>query len=115
MRSIPAVFKDDRDKLAAVAVILCSMFFLFIPGLIVILGLRQYVSESTYEISKAFFNFELLLFLISLFFMVPIIGWLAGIILAPLMAIFNIVIVVIDLCAAAKGAEVKVPVWFEFV
>ena len=115
MKKIPAVFKDDRDKLAAVAVILCSMFFLFIPGLIVILGLKQYVSENTYEISKAFFNFELLLFIVSLFFMVPIIGWLAGIILAPLLAIFNIVLVIINLCAVAKVAEVKLPVWFEFV
>jgi len=115
MRSIPAVFKDDRDKLAAVAVILCSMFFLFIPGLIVILGLRQYVSENTYEIAKSFFNFELLLFLISLFFMVPIIGWLAGIILAPFLAILNVILCIIGICAVAKGSEVKIPVWFEFV
>lgn len=115
MKKIPAVFKDDKDRLAAVAVILCSMFFMFIPGLIVILGLKQYVSENTYEISKAFFNFELLLFLVSLFFLVPIIGWLAGLFLGPLLAILNIIVVILNLCAIAKVGEVKLPSWFEFV
>lgn len=115
MKIVPSVFNDDRDKLAAVAVVLCSMFFSFLPGLVVLLFLKEKVSANTYEISKGFFNFELLLFLISLIVVIPLIGWIAGAILIPVMAIFNIVIIVIDLCAIAKGAEVKVPEWFSFL
>lgn len=115
MKKIMPSFKDDTDKIIVVAVLILSMFFLFLPGLLVILFGKNYVSESSYEISKGFFNFELLLFLISLLFAVPVIGWIAGVILAPLFAIFNIIIIVIDLCAISKGAELKIPVWFEFV
>jgi uncharacterized membrane protein len=82
---------------------------------VVIFGLKDKVSESTLNISKAFFNFELMLLLVSLLFMIPILGWLLGVILGPLMIILNVVIVVINLCAVAKGAEAKVPVWYEFI
>lgn len=115
MKIITPVFKDDRDKIAAVATVILSLFFVFIPALLVVLFLREKISEGTYEIAKAFLNFELLLFLISLFFAVPIIGWLMAIILAPLMCIYNAIIVILALCAIAKGAEVKIPVWYEFI
>ena len=115
MKVITPVFKDDRDKIAAVATIILSLFFVFIPALLVVLLLKEKIGESTYQIAKAFLNFELLLFIISLFFMIPIIGWLLAVILAPLMCIFNAIIVILALCAVAKGGEVKVPVWYEFI
>ena len=115
MKVITPVFKDDTDRVAAIATILLSLFLVFIPGLIVVLFLKDKISEGTYEIAKAFLNFELLLFLISLFFAIPIIGWLVGVILAPIMCIFNAIIVILALCAVAKGGEVKIPVWFEFI
>ena len=61
MKKIMPVFKDEKDKVVAVAMIIASMFLVFIPALLVVLFGKSYVSESTYEISKAFFNFELLL------------------------------------------------------
>ena len=64
MKAIAPVFKDDRDKLVAVATIILSLFFMFIPALLVVIFLREKISEGTYNIAKAFFNFELLLFLI---------------------------------------------------
>ena len=115
MKVITPVFKDERDKIAAVATILLSLFFVFIPALLVVLFLKEKVSVGTYEIAKAFLNFELMLFIISLFFAIPIIGWLLAIILAPLMCIYNAIIVILALCAVGKGAEVKIPVWYEFV
>jgi len=115
MKAISPVFKDDRDKIAAVATIILSLFFMFIPALLVILFLKDKISETSYEIAKAFLNFELLLFIISLFFAVPVIGWVVAIILGPLMCIFNAIIVILALCAVAKGSEIKVPVWYEFI
>ena len=115
MKRIEPVFKDDKDKLITLAMIVCSLFFIFIPSLIVIFIPKQYISETTYEISKAFFNFELLMFLISLFFMIPIIGWLAACFVAPIMMILNVIIVVINLCALAKKDTIKVPVLYEFI
>ena len=115
MKEITPVFKDDTDKLITLAMIIASAFFIFIPSLVVIFVPKKYISDSTYSIAKAFFNFELLLFLISLFFMVPIIGWLAGLFIAPVLMILNIIIVIIDICALAKGSAIKVPVFFEFI
>ena len=115
MKKIMPSFKDEKDKVIAVAMIITSMFLVFVPALLVVLFGKNYVSESTYEISKAFFNLELLLFLISLIFVIPIIGWVLGTILGPLMMVFNVVICIINLCAVAKGGETKIPVGYEFV
>ena len=111
---IPA-FKDDRDKIILVAMIVTSMFFMFIPSLIVVLCLKEQISSNSYQIAKSFLNLELLLFLVSLIFAIPLIGWLIGVILAPLMMIFNIIICVLALCAIGKNQEVNVPVPFNFI
>ena len=115
MKKFVPSFKDERDKIAGVATIILSMFLCFIPALIVVLFLKEQVSEGTYEIAKAFFNFELRLFLISLIFFIPVIGWVLGFIGGPIIMIFNIVICIINLCAVAKNSEIKVPVPYEFV
>jgi hypothetical protein len=115
IKKILSEVKDDTDKIILVAMLICTMFFIFIPALIVVLFMKNYISESTYNISKAFLNFELLMFLVSLLFAVPVIGWIAGFVLAPVMGIFNIVIVVIDLCAIAKKSELIIPVPYEFI
>ena len=115
MKKVIPMFKDDRDKIIVVAMIVTSMFFIFVPALLVVLLLKEKISENSYQIAKMFLNFELLLFLISLIFVIPVVGWLLGVILAPLMMIFNVIICVINLCAVAKGVEVKVPVPYEFI
>ena len=115
VKSILPVFKDEQDKIIVVAMIIASMFLVFIPALLVVLFLKERVSEGSFAISKMFLNFELLLFLISLIFAVPLIGWLLGVVLGHLMMIGNIIICIINLCAVAKGAEIKVPVPYEFI
>lgn len=115
MRKFTPTFKDDRDRLITLAMFISSIFLIFIPSLIVIFIPKDYISESTYEMGKSLFNFELLLFLISLLFIVPIIGWIIGFILAPIMMIFNVIIIIIDLCAIAGGNEVKIPEPYKFI
>ena len=115
MKRFMPEFKDDTDKIILVAMFISSIFFVFIPPLVVILLLKEKASESTYEISKAFLNFEIGMFLISLLFIIPVIGWLIGIIGAPVLAIINIVVIVVALCDIAKGAEVKIPVIYDFI
>lgn len=115
MKSFIPEFKDDTDKIITVAMLVTSIFFIFIPALVVMLLLKEQVSERSYEITKAFLNFEITMFLISLLFLIPIVGWLAGIVGAPILAIVNIVIVVMALCGIAKGSEVKIPVPYEFI
>lgn len=115
MKTFIPEFKDDTDKIITVAMFITSIFFIFIPALVVILLLKDQVSERSYEITKAFLNFEIIMFLISLLFLIPIIGWLVGIVGVPIMAIINIVIIVMALCSVAKGSEVKIPVPYEFI
>lgn len=115
MKKIMPNFKDDKDKIIAVGMIVLSMFLIFVPSLIVVLFLKDQVSEETYQISKMFLNFELLLFLLSLVFMIPVIGWLLGLIIAPIMTIANIILCIINLCAIAKVQEVRLPVPYEFI
>ena len=115
MKSVLPLFKDDRDKIITVAMVVASMFFIFIPALVVVLLLKERISESSYAIAKSFLNLELLLFLISLIFMIPVLGWFLGVVLGPLMMIFNVIICILALCAIVKGAEVKIPVPYEFI
>ncbi len=115
MKEINAVFKDDKDRVITLAMLITTMFFIFVPSLIVVFIPKNYISESTYEIAKTLFNFELLLFLISLFFMVPVIGWIVGFIVAPILCIWNIIIVIINLCAMAGDGNIKIPEFYKFI
>ena len=115
MKRVTPAFKDDTDRLFVVGELIASMFFSFIPSLLLILLGKERLSENSYEITKNVFNFELLLFLASLTFMIPVIGWILGFILGPVMIIFNIIIMVINLCAISENKETKVPVWYTFI
>ena len=115
MKKILPVFKDEKDRAITVTMIILSMFLFFIPSLLVVLFLKEQLSEGAYSVAKAFFNFELMLFLVSLLFVIPIIGWILAFVMTPLMMILNVVIGVLALCSLAKNTEVKIPVWYEFI
>jgi hypothetical protein len=115
MKKVMPQFKDEKDKLIIVAMIIASIFFSFLPALAVVFFLKDYISESSNAVAKMFFNFELLLFLVALIFIIPIIGQLIGLLAGPIMMILNVVICIINLCAIGKGSEVKVPVPYEFL
>ena len=115
MKKILPLFKDDTDRMIIVFMLILSLFTLFIPSVIVILFLKDYISENSYSIAKSIFNMELLFFLISLCFAIPVIGWIAGLIIGPVLGIINIIVIILVLCNIAKQSEVKIPVLFEFV
>ena len=115
MKKIMPTFKDERDKAITVTLIILSIFLFFIPSLLAVIFLKEQLSESAYSIAKGFFNFELMLFLVSLLFVIPIIGWIVGFILTPLMVILNVIIGILALCSIAKNTEIKLPSWYEFI
>ena len=115
MKKIMPAFRDDNDKLITLAMVITAVFLVFIPPLVVILLPRKYTSDSTYEIAKTLFNFELLMFLVSLLFLVPIIGWIAGAILTPIFLIINVVIAIINVIAISQNTELKIPELFKFI
>ena len=115
MKRVMPSFKDDTDRVFIIGTLVASMFFVFIPSLLLILFGKERMSENSHQIAKDIFNFELLLFLVSLIFMIPIIGWLLGFILGPVLIIFNVIIMVINLCAISENKETKIPVWYTFM
>ena len=115
MKDYIPTFKDDRDRLITVTMLITSMFFVFIPSLIVIFLPKDYIGESTYNISKSLFNFELLLFLISLLFMIPIIGWIAGFFMIPIMLLINIIVIIINLSGIANNSKLIIPEPYKFM
>ena len=48
MRRFNPEFKDDKDRLITLAMLIASMFFVFVPSLIVIFIPKNYISETTY-------------------------------------------------------------------
>lgn len=115
MKNITAEFKDDKDRMITVAMFVLTLFFALIPSLVVVFIPKTYISESTYEIAKGLFNFELLLFLISLLCFIPIIGWLASVIIVPVILIWSAIVVVINLCSIAKENVAKIPEYYKFI
>jgi len=115
MKEISPVFNDDNDKIIVVVMFVLSIFCVCIPALVVMLLLKDKISENSYLMAKALFNFELLLFLISLIFVIPIIGWILGFILTPIMILWNTIVIVMALCAIAKQVVVKLPDTYAFV
>lgn len=115
MKNIAANFKDDKDRIITLAMFILTLFLSFIPSLIVVFIPKNYISESTYEIAKSLFNFELLLFLISLLCLIPILGWIASFLIAPVLLIWNAIIVIINLCSIAKENVAKIPEYYKFI
>lgn len=115
MTKIMPVFMNEDDRIITLAVLLTSLFFIFIPSLIAVLCLKDKLSEEALRIIKSVFNYELFLFIISLFFMIPLVGWIAGFVIAPLLAIWNAIVIIIALCSIAKDKEVNIPVPYEFL
>ena len=115
MKKFATEFKDDNDKLILIFTLITSYFLFCLPAFIVIVGLKKYISDSTYNIIKAVFNFELLLLLVCLTCLIPFIGWILGIFITPIIFILNIIIVTINIVAIAKKSNLQIPVWFEFL
>ena len=114
MKTIP-LFKDDKDKVIIVGMIILSIFFFLFPSLIVVLCLKNQISENSYNISKSLLNFEILIFLISLICMIPILGWILAVFLCPILEIINIIVLILAICSIAKNSEVNIPVMYEFI
>lgn len=114
MKIIP-VYKDDTDKIITILTAVCTIFCGFIAPLITVLLLKQYLSSESYEISKAFLNFEIFLALISLIAIIPILGLIAGIFVLPILYIWNIIVVVLAVSSMVKKAPVNVPVPYAFI
>ena len=68
MKKILPVFTNEKDKAIIITMIILSMFLFFIPSLLTVLFLKEQLNDSAYGVAKAFFNFELMLFLVSLLF-----------------------------------------------
>ena len=66
MKIISPAFKDDTDKIIVLAMLILSIFFICIPPLVVILLLKNQITENSYDIAKALLNMEIAMFLISL-------------------------------------------------
>jgi len=115
MKRIIPLFKDDTDRIIIVSMLILSIFCICIPALVVIFFLKNHITENSYQITKAIFNLELLMFLISLLFLIPILGQLMGFIVAPVMAIINTIVIILAVCNIAKNNEIKIPVFYEFI
>ena len=115
MKNIVAEFKDDKDRMITLAMLILALFCGFIPPLVVVFIPKEYISESTYEIAKTLFNFELLLFLISLLCLIPVLGWLASFLIVPVLLIWNTIVIIISLCSMAKDNVVKLPSFYNFI
>lgn len=108
-------FKDDRDKMLMLIMTMTSVFLFFMPSCLAVIFLKDKISDSSYEIAKMFFNFELILFFISLIFVIPIIGWIFAFLLGPILMIFNVIICSLALISLTKNSEVKIPVLYQFI
>jgi len=115
MKVISPSFKDDTDKIIVLAMLILSIFLICIPALVVMLLFKNQLTENSYEITKAIFNMELLMFLISLLFFIPVFGFLLSLFLGPVMLIINTVVIVLVLCNIAKDKDVKIPVAYDFI
>ena len=114
MKIVPE-YKDDTDKIILISMAILVLFASFISPLVVILALKDKITAQSYEITKAFLNFEIFLALISLIAIIPIIGWIVRVFLIPILYIWNVVVVILAVCSLVKKTEVSVPVPYAFI
>ncbi len=117
METIMPLFKDENDKTIIIVSLILTIFFWFIPFLLVFLLMKDKLSENSVAITKAYLNFELLLFIISIGInLIPVIGQIIGIlIIFPLFILIGLIFPVWSLLSIANNQPVKVPVLIKFI
>lgn len=100
-------FKDVNEGNIMRITGLLSIFFLFIPALIIYFVFQEGFSKESKEIVVELVNFNIVAF-IAFFIcgIVPIIGWLASLVICPVVLIINIIIAI----QIVNGTEVKIPI-----
>lgn len=114
MKIIPE-YKDDTDKIIMLTMTACTLFACLFSPLVVILAFKDNMTSQSYDITKALLNYEIFLALISLIAIVPIVGWIIGIFLIPILYIWNVIVIILTLCALVKKSEVNIPVPYAFI
>lgn len=116
MTQIKPNFKDENEGNIVRLTALLTIFFSFIPGLVIYYAMPDSLSKESKEIIAEMVNFNIVGFLAILLCsviptigLVPIIGWLASAVVYPLVLIINIVIALQIL----NNSEVKIPVIFQ--
>ncbi len=115
METIMPVFKNEEDKTIVILTLVLAIFLGFLAPLIVMLFFKEKLSENSFSIVKTLLNFELMLLLFCIIFMIPIVGWLIATIGAPVVAIINLIFPIMALVAVINQQAVKFPVLFKFV
>ena len=117
METIIPAFKDSNDKTIVILSLVLTIFLGFIPFLLVLLLMKDKMSDSSIAIAKSFFNFELLLLIISIAInIIPIIGQIVGLLMIfPLVLLLNLIFPLWALLSVANNQPVKVPVWIKFI
>lgn len=117
METIMPLFKDENDKTIMIISLILTIFFCFIPFLLVFLLLKDKLSENSVAISKAYLNFELLLFIISIGInLIPILGQIIGILfIFPAVLILNLIFPIWSALSISNNQPVKVPVLIKFI
>ena len=108
MEKIMPIFRDENDKLLTIIALIASIFLPVIPFL-VLFFLKDNLSENSFAITKAFLNFEILLFVISLICWVPIVGWIICLIFGPIILLINAVIMLMGILSILNNKEVCIP------
>lgn len=105
-------FKDVNEGNIMRITGLLSIFFLFIPALVVYFAFPEGLSKESKEIVAELANFNIIAFVaIVACGFVPIIGWLASLFICPAVLIINIIIAV----QIVNNTEVKIPVILQII
>ena len=107
------VFQNSSEKSIVVMSMVFGIFFGFIPFLIVMFACKDNLSETSYEMIKAFANLELCFFIICFAVgLVPLVG-LISLLVGPAFFIWSLILILSALQGINNNSEVKIPVMFK--
>ena len=115
MEVILPEFRDENDKNIAVIIAIFTILTGIIAPLIAFFALQSSTSVATNAISKALLNFELLMVICIVITMIPIIGWIAAILLVPFVTIAHLVVTIAVTIQVLNNKPVKIWTPIKFI
>ncbi len=114
VKIVPDFKSSEERNVVALAIglsLVCGGYFSFVPSLIVYFGTPDMLSENGKEIVRNYLNFMGNIAIILAILTITGIGLL----LVPLVLIYGLIYVIIDLLAVLNNTEVSIPVFFELL
>lgn len=115
METILPEFKDINENNAIRLIAILTVLFFIIPPVLVFFFMGETLSPAAKSVTKAFLNFEILIFILLFICGIPVLGWLVAPLLAPFACVAHLIVTIGATLCIINNQPIKIWVPVKFI